>query len=80
MSPVIPVVVRPMKFVVVLLRLTAARLPMLPIRNLALFPPAGGGGSAPPPSSAILFTGGIQPCRSAIEPLLLTAKKVTELD
>ena len=79
MSPVIPVVVRPMKFVVVLLRLTAARLPMLPIRNLARFP-AGGGGSAPSPSSAILFTGGIQPCRSAIEPPLLTAKKVTELD
>ena len=79
MSPVIPVVVRPMEFVVVLLRLTAARLPMLPIRNLARFP-AAGGGSAPPPSSAILFTGGIQPCRSAIEPLLLTAKKVTELD
>ena len=59
MSPVIPVVVRPMKFVVVLLRLTAARLPMLPIRNLARFPAAagGGGGSAPSPSSAILFTG-----------------------
>ena len=52
---------------VVVVRLTAGLLPMLPIRTLPWFPAAA-------PSLSMLFPSGIQPSRSTIH------KKMTERD